>query len=316
VPKVVLRFYGRFTYAVGFENNQETGTIQVLAPVFDTARFGDHHPVMTIRRDQVDLREGKTTAQPFRRWVNDNAKILESEYLSWDLSGLGVTFPTVNPNGKASLKRNPAQDGLIFNLPDLEKAKGRDVKLDPSALKANSSGKTKAVISVVEGEGIPHQVSATDDVFLLQHDDAADGDATDPTVVKSNGTAVEFPLADLVEFTINLPRGVTKLTFLLTNPRTGEATSVVASTTSANNIHDPQPEDRVTVAFSHHCAELPPFRRPYDFEFFQYYNLLEARLDDSLVPKTVVPGGEAGDCDAKARVDYDVQTFEGRLTPK
>lgn len=69
--------------------------------------------------------------------------------------------------------------------------------------------------------------------------------------------------------------------------------------TIASSLKCPSP----VVSFTNMCASVPEIE-PYDFEFGQYYSVLQAIYPDRLVPD-VTHLGDAADCDIMCSVDYE-----------
>lgn len=313
---VTLRFYGRFAYAQAFKHNDKgklepTGVVSVIAPTFDDTRFGKHHVLMSVRRDQVRLRRSETGIPPTRRLVTDRKDILEAELFAWDLEGCNVSIDTGIAKPNATFK-GANSDGEILDLGTLEQFAKREAHLDGHALTASSGGKANAVIRVTAGDGAAHRVSTDDRGHLITQLLALTGN--DGPVVGPKGreaskpsAETEFKLLDLVEFTIPLSADTTTLTFRIRDVR-GRDGIVTVFAGSDNEPGDDGPTRDVVVSFSHLCSSLP-MPVPFDFEYSQYYSLLQQNPgDQALILKPSQSAGEGGDCGYKAQLRYDIAT--------
>jgi hypothetical protein len=310
LPKLIVRFYGRFTYAVAHAEGAVTGEISVIAPQFHPP-FREHHPRMTVPRNVVALGKELTTVEPLLKVVGDAPNVLEAEMFIWGLDGLNVGFlPDPDQARRPSATLGLAEsDRVIPDLGALVENIGQKATLDPGALSASKdvNAKARAVVKLTEGRGVGKMAIETDNAFLIDRKTAERNPtptANELTALVSNlhnrraadGQFVSFKKADVVEFEIEVARNV-PFTFTLTDPLTRkvEHVSVVARTMEA----------RVMVNFSNLCPGIP-MDEVYDLEFAQYYNLLHGDpAGDALILVPSDDGGEPGECDSEARIDYE-----------
>lgn len=307
---LVVRFYGRFTYAVAHSKGAVTGEISAIAPRFKPP-FKEHHPMMTVPRNAVALGKDLTTVEPFLKIVGDAPDVLKAEMFLWRLDGLNVGFlPDPNQNRGPSATLGLAEsDRLIPDLGALVHNIGQQAALDPASLSASkdANGKARAVVTLTEGRGAGKMAIQNDNAFLLDRETAErnpEPTAKELSALVSNrhnrragdGQFASFKKADVVEFEIDIAPRV-PFVFTLTDPETGkvEHVSVVAQTSDA----------KIMVNFSNLCSGIP-MEEIYDLEFAQYYNLLQT--DPGGAALILVPsddGGEPGECDSEARIAYE-----------
>jgi hypothetical protein len=307
---LVVRFYGRFTYAVAHSNGTLTGEISAIAPRFHPP-FKEHHPMMTVPRNAVSLEEGATTVEPFLKVVGDAPDVLMAEMFIWKIDGLNVGF-LPDPNKKCGPSATlglEERDRVIPDLGALVENIGQQAKLEPASLSASkdANGKARAVVTLTEGSGTAKMAIATDNAHLLDRHTAEQNPKPSKEQLSalvsnrhnrraSDGRFVFFKKADVVEFKIDIAANVPFI-FTLTDPETRKVEHVGVEARSM--------ESTIMVSFSNLCSGIP-MEEIYDLEFAQYYNLLQT--DPGGAALILVPsddGGEPGECDSMARIAYE-----------
>jgi hypothetical protein len=271
---------------------------------------------MSVRRDQLKLRPEQTNLSPSFRFATDAPEILQAEQFVWDLTSFNVSF---REESGATLATTSG-DKQILNLGELEDFGRRSATFDANALTARSDGKSQAVIQVTAGTGTAQHVSVTDQGLLLPQGNAK-VNLDEDFVLDPGGAPRVFKLLDLVEFEIPRKDDEPQLTFDLhsTAGRDGLIT-VFAGSDSDEEIEKRENKkakedknykskfiatDTVVVSFSHICSSRPRPRK-YDFEFAQYYSLLQKDpADAALILRPSQSAGEGGDCEYKALIKYE-----------
>ena len=310
MPTLILRFYGRFAYAVAKNGDDVTGRIAAIAPRFSKP-FHDHQPMMTIPRSAVALGRDLTNLPPTLKVVSNADDVLAGEMFIWNLEGLNVDLvpdPGRRPNSATLGLAEPDRviPDLAALLDDIDEG---PASLDKNVLQASAGGKAKAVVNVTEGRGTAKMVMDIDNAFLIDKATAtANPNPSEEEIRKlvanqhnrrtADGKLVPFKKADVVDFDIDVQRN-TPVTLALTDANgVASRVSVVARETDAV----------VMVSFSNLCSTIP-MNEVYDLEFAQYYQLLEQEPGDEaliLLPSSLDDGGEPGECQAMARIDFQV----------
>ena len=295
---VTIRFHGRFVYA------KRDGGFSVLAPNFDPP-FAPHRALMSIPFDQLKFFDNSngghkqiTTLHPMLR-IATGGDVPTPQVLVWDLSGLHVSY-SGSPQ-PATL----AGDAKVPELTTLEEArKGPTPKLAASAHRADTRGRTCAVIDVIAGEG-SGITPLEDDAKFVKGGEARQADMAAKGVPGIAAPTLSFardpknPTADLKAVLAE------SVDFSVTSGEKVEDDPVL-TLTFANASGEPvgrvTVRDDSVVAFSNLCA---PLHEPgdHDLEFSQYYNLLEASPGaDGLVPTFPAALSEAFPCVGAASI--------------
>jgi hypothetical protein len=278
-----VRFYGRFVLARERKQSKPTGRITFLAPNLELRpEIGPHMPIMSIARSSL-VKEPIFRAVPptFRTIANGDPQT--SEYLIWDLAGTTVTVPSADG---VDLK----MEATIPDLGDLEKSLGRSGRLNKKHLQPG--GEVNATIELAGGQGRAF-ASFKNKGKVIPESDARDGNPINDVPDKNFG---EKEIADFVE--INIPvngngAGPAEL---------GTLALQLRGKTNGTILVEAGPEG-ATIGFSNLCATCPREAQAYDFEFAQYYRLLEETGPDHLILMIDHLGDE--DCNESAQVFYD-----------
>jgi hypothetical protein len=303
VPKLILRFVGRFAFATETGDDGTPQRISVLAPRF-TDPFQPHEALMTIRRNKVALDPKLTDLAPAHKVVGDSPRAVDADLYVWPLASTLVRFER-RTSAAADADAPPRlafekPERIVFTMGDLlDKGQAGTGAIDPAALRPTADGKTQTVIEIDRGIGLAKMVSQDDSSTLVTRKDAQDKNPEDLVIGLNDGkgNTLPFPLADVVEFEERLATRE-PFTIVLINVETGKQGRV--------SVVGMDPEAVIIVSFSNRCADLPANEVPYDFEFAQYYTLLQAVPSDDrmLIPKHQSDGGEIEDCDTLVQINF------------
>ena len=304
MPKLILRFVGRFAFATEMDHDGTVQRITVVAPRF-TEPFKPHEALMTIRRNKVWLDPKLTDLAPAHKVVGDTPRAVDADLYVWALASTSVRFERHKKGAGAEVAPPPRlafeePERIVFSMGDLlEKGNAGDGVIDPAALQATPGGKTQTVVAIDRGTGLAKLVSQDDSSTLVTQQEAHDDNPEDRVIGKADGkgNTLPFPLADVVEFEERLAIRE-PFTIVLRNTDTGKEGRV--------SVAGLDPEAVIIVSFSNRCAELPGDEVPYNFEFAQYYALLQAAPSDDrmLIPKHQSDGGEIEDCDTLVEIKF------------
>lgn len=286
-----IRFYGRFVMAKARRKGALTGKVVFLLPDmgFDNSGFAEHRTLMTIPRHHVKVKAtakglAPTNFLPAFRTLSEGSPV-ESDLLHWDIRGL-----TLDLGLTGGLTLTYEEGTEIVDLLDLEALQGRkNVKLNQVHLAPREDGPLRAAVIVDGGSGHASSAFQCDEYSFVTLNDAKDGDPLNDKIVKaphSQVDVVDIKVSDAPEMLLSFRNAL------------GVSKHVT--------VHDPNPNGPLTINITNLCAALESDPR-YDFEFVQYYKLLEnAGRDGSiLVPKADVAGGECGNCDVPGSCPYD-----------
>jgi hypothetical protein len=236
--------------------------------------------------------------------VGDSPRAVDADLYVWPLASTLVRFER-RTSAAADADAPPRlafekPERIVFTMGDLlDKGQAGTGAIDPAALRPTADGKTQTVIEIDRGIGLAKMVSQDDSSTLVTRKDAQDKNPEDLVIGLNDGkgNTLPFPLADVVEFEERLATRE-PFTIVLINVETGKQGRV--------SVVGMDPEAVIIVSFSNRCADLPANEVPYDFEFAQYYTLLQAVPSDDrmLIPKHQSDGGEIEDCDTLVQINF------------
>ena len=293
--QIVLRFYGRFVYAVANAGDR----ILALAPNFEEAKFGEHKPLMTVERDQVIVTNNNTTLKPMLRLATD-APILNGEFLVWDMSGFNISYNV--PDAAVSLR---ADNGIVLKVPEM--AGVANPTINPLALEARKTGPSRTVIKINAGTGVAKQVVDHSKVIFVTETEM--NQFNDPTKVphvkdlNDPSKDREANPADLVEFVVTSPTAGTA------NLNTAFSVTFSFVDAAGANVGKVTVRGGTKVTLSNMCATISPGVQPFDLEFREYYNLLSSSGPDRLIPAAPLDTNgqfliEGADCDVQGIITF------------
>ena len=295
MPKVTLRFQGRFLYAEDQKGlARPTRKITAIAANFDGSDFPAHQPLMSIRHGQVRFADKDhrplTSLNPSQRIVADDEE-RDPQILIWDLAKSSVTYSVGRPSEPAI--RN--QGSEVASLKALEMNELRDADLNRESL--NPKGAlAKAVVVMTSGVG-----NSTTEHRVNHHYTKKKDIATPKSVDRKGapGTKLSSFPSELVEFEVMFDSDDFAedeepfLTLEINGPQGDKKVCV---------------RDGGVVCFSNTCPDLDTdHNEKVDKEFKRYYDLVKNGLtDDSLVP-FIAPGAliEGIPCYQQSRIVYD-----------
>lgn len=272
MASVEIRFFGRFVIAHEMVGGVLTGKVTFLAPDMTAGKFARHVPVMSIPRAAVSRAQGETTLAPTYRVVTPGAPA-EAELFVWDLTGCNVRV--VSSGGLHLEFEDP-----IASLELLEKKVGRTPTFDKNNIGAGRL--VNAAIQIAGGQGSA-TAAFSNSVDFLTLTDAMDGNPNNDVILHH-----EEPAADLVQIFL---AGGTRVMEIIKGGVKYLVTVRLESSTSTS------------VSFTNLCSCIPQVER-YDFEFGQYYEVLQAAYPDRLIP-IVSHLGDAADCDMMTQITYE-----------
>jgi hypothetical protein len=275
---MTCRLYGRFVMVEREAGDKDRLILTFLLPhmTFGNSGLREHHGFMTIARHFVDHK--KTTLPPtFRTIADGNAN--EAEDFIWDLTGWEVDFG-VDRGVKVT-----AQTGKeIPDLAELERKMNRDPKLRTETdLRPGLHGIVRAAVTIGRGDAKARAAFPTPSAAFNPLSDPKK--AGDPIITPRFHTDIidiELPPADAHR--VILREGATEAHITLKQGKNEKGEEVVPP----------------AVAISNLCSELPHAVKV-DFEFAQYYRVLQDVAPDRLVPIVSASAGDE-DCNRQARI--------------
>jgi hypothetical protein len=280
VVTFAVRFYGRFVLARERHQGIETGRITFVAPFLELRpEIGPHQPILSIARRFVAQTSALRDVPPTLRMITNNSPEF-AEHLIWDLTGTTVTVPS---SGGVEM----TMEATVPDLGILERSRGRSGKLNKTNLQPGRE--VGATIELAGGKGRAF-ASFKNMGEMIRESDARDGNPLNdvPDEIFGQQQIADFVQIDVPGQDSNDGRGTLALQL---SGRTNGTILVEAGS------------DGAMVDFSNLCATCPRQAQDYDFEFAQYYRLLDETGPDRLILMIDHLGDE--DCNESAQIYYD-----------
>lgn len=264
----LLRFYGRFLFVRDRKGDDTKRGVTILAPTLEfPPEVCRHIPVLTVDRAAVAGSQLLTTVPPTWRAIPGPTPET-AEYLMWDLSGSDISL--AGEGGVDFREEMP-----VPNLADLEELVHRpNAKIDERYLQPG--GRIGAVVRLGAGVAVAKSVHHSAAKFVKENV-ARSGRVNEETEMGlAKSPLDDKDLADWVEVVIDVPTEseADPPIAQLALPLRGQTNGWVLVTGS----------NGTTLSFSNLCPSGPRVAQRFEFEFAQYYELLEETGSDRLVP--------------------------------